>query len=120
MADPILGLPELLNGDPLGYIRQNNRNLVMARLAVDPRITANNLSAPPGSVVRGFAWILSATGTGLWAGQAANTIALALDANPTSVDGWFFYVPHEGLRVWVLTGSPTGHLVWNGSAWAAV
>lgn len=120
MADPVLNLPELLEADPLGYLRQNDRNLIMARLAFDCRIAANNLSAPPGSVSRGVAWILSAAGTGLWAGQAANTIALALSDNPVSAAGWYFWVPHEGTRVWVLAGSPTGHLVFNGTSYVAV
>jgi len=89
MADPILNLSELLEGDSKGYLRQNDRNLIVARLAVDPRIVANNLSTPPGSVARGEAWIISGTATGLWAGNAAKTVAIALVANPSSAAGWF-------------------------------
>lgn len=119
MADPILGLPELSDGNPLNVTDQNARNLFMARFGVDIRVAANNLSAPP-TAARGQAWIISGTATGLWAGHAALTIALALSDSPTSVSGWFFYTPHEGFRVWVLAGSPTGHLVFNGTSFVAV
>lgn len=120
MADPVLSLPELLEGDALGYLRQNDRNMIVARLAIDPRVTANNIATPPGSVTRSFMWILSGSGSGQWAGKAAGTIALALTDNPISAAGWFFYTPQAGMRVWVLAGSPTGHLVYNGSSWVAV
>lgn len=121
MADPILGLTELIEGDSLGYLSQNNRNLVVARLGIDCRIAANNIATPPGSVARGATWILSASGSGQWAGQAAGTIAIALSDNPTSAAGWFFYTPQAGHRAWLLAGTaPTGHIVFNGSAWVAV
>jgi len=121
MADPILNLSELLEGDSKGYLRQNDRNLIAARLAIDPRIVANNLSTPPGTVARGDAWIISGTATGNWAGNAANTVAIALAANPTSPSGWFFYIPHHGLRLWILAGSGTlGHVVFDGTNYVAV
>jgi hypothetical protein len=121
MADPILGLSELLEGDSKGYLRQNDRNLVMARLAADPRVVNNSLSAPPGSVARGDAFVIAGTATGHWAGQAANTVAIAMSANPSSPSGWFFYIPKHGLRLWILAGSGTlGHVVWNGTAFVAV
>lgn len=120
MADPILNLPDLLEGDPLGYLRQNQRNLVMARLAVDPRVVNNTATTPPIGVAQGQAWVLGGSGTGQWAGQAANTVAIALSSNPSSAQGWFFLAPFPGLRLWFLAGSPTGHVVWSGSAWVAV
>lgn len=120
MVDPILGLPELSEGNPLNVTDQNRLNLLLLRLALDPRIAANNLSAPPGSVVRGQAWIISGTATGLWAGHAALTVAVALSDNPTSASGWFFYTPPTGFRCWVIAGSPTGHLVFNGTSFVAV
>ena len=122
MADPVLSMPELLEGDPLGYLRQNNINMVLARLGVDPRITNNTLTTPPttpGSVGRSQAWILSGAGTGNWAGKAAGTIAIALSTDPVSAAGWYFYTPWTGMEVYLLAGSPTGWVQWNGTAWVA-
>lgn len=120
MTDIILGLPVLQGADSPDVLWQNQRNLIMARFAVDPRIADNSLSAPPGSSQQGHAYIIAGTASGDWAGQAANTVAVALSTDPTSRSGWFFYTPHEGFRVWVITGSPTGHLVFNGTTWVAV
>lgn len=119
MADPVLGLPDLLEGDSIGWLRQNRINMVLARLAVDPRIVNNTLTAPPGSVLPSQAWILSGAGTGQWAGKTAGTIALALSGNPASAAGWYFYPPWTGMEVYLLGGSPTGWVQWNGSAWVA-
>ncbi|MBL8756335.1 MAG: DUF2793 domain-containing protein [Planctomycetes bacterium] len=120
MADPVLGLAELLEGDALGYLRQNDRNLIVARLAIDCRIASNNLTAPP-SAARGNAYILGGAGTGLWSGKAAGTIALALSDNPTSASGWYFYTPQQGHRAWLMAGTaPTGHIVFDGTNWVAV
>lgn len=120
MADPVLNLRELSNGNPRGYLDQNERNLVMARLAFDPRVTDDLLTTPPGSVGRSQMWILSGAGSGQWAGRAANDIAISLVATPASASGWFFFTPVEGTRVWILAGTNTGHRVWNGSAWAVL
>jgi hypothetical protein len=120
MADPVLGMPELVPGDPNGAIRQNQINMVLARFGVQPTIAANNLTAPPGSVGKGQAWILAGAGSGQWAGRAIHTVAIALSDSPTSANGWLFYTPLAGFRVWVVAGSPTGHLVFNGTSWVAV
>lgn len=118
-ADPILGLRELTEGDSLGYLRQNDRNLVVSRLGVDKRTVSNSIATPPGSVTRGQAWILSGSGSGNWAGKAAGTVAIALSDNPLVPEGWFFYVPWTGFELYLLAGSPTGWVQWNGSAWVA-
>jgi hypothetical protein len=120
MADPILSMSELLEGDPTGHLRQNDRNLVMARLAVLPTVTSDALTTPPGSVARGEMFILGGAGTGDWAGRAVDTVAIALSADPSTSRGWFFLTPGTGLRVWILAGTDTGHRVWDGAAWAAV
>lgn len=119
MVDPILSLPEILEGDPLGYLRANNRALVEDAL-IRGSVAANNLSAPPGGASRGVMWILSGAGTGHWAGRAAGDIAIALVTDPASSAGWHFFTPTQGFRVRVLAGSPTGLLEFNGSAWVAI
>jgi len=119
MTDPILGLTELLEGDSKGYLRQNDRNLIVAALLMGT-VQSNALSAPPGTETRGQVYVVSGTASGLWTGQAANTVAIALADTPTSALGWFYLAPPTGMRLWVLAGSPTGHVVWNGSSFAAV
>lgn len=120
MADPILGLTELLEGDSLGYLRQNERNLIYARLGIDPRVTTDALTTPPGTVGRSQLWLLLGAGTGQWSGQVANTLCLALVANPTSAKGWFFFPAVAGTRIWGLAGTNTGHRVFDGTNWVAV
>lgn len=118
--DPILGLRELTEGDSLGYLRQNERDLIVARLSVDRRISTDAYTAPPGSVGRSQAWIIgTGGGTGHWAGQPAGTIAIARDNAPTSVAGWYFYAPWTGMEVYLMTGSISGWVQWNGTAWVA-
>lgn len=117
MADPVLNMRELLEGDPIGHLAQNDRNLVMARLGPLPTVQSAALTAPPGSESRGDMWILGGAGTGLWAGYSADTIAIALSAAPTTTKGWFFLAPTEGACVWILG---TGHRVFNGTSWVAV
>jgi hypothetical protein len=53
-----------------------------------------DLSAPPGSPAEGDCYIVGASPTGAWAGQA-NNIAAFQDA------AWAFYVPSEGWLAWV-------------------
>lgn len=120
MATPFLGLREIQEGDPVGHLTVNQTIAILEFFAVGAPITNDTLTAPPGSVGRSQAWILGGAGTSAWAGQAANTIAIALSDNPVSASGWFFFVPVAGTRVWILAGTLTGHRVWNGSAWAAV
>jgi hypothetical protein len=112
----ILGRPELIEGDADGYRKQNIANALTQRGIRDNRVVSASLSAPPGSVGKWQSWILAGSGTGLWSGQAANTIAIALSDNPSSAAGWFFYVPQAGLRMWVIG---TGEVLFNGSAWVA-
>lgn len=121
MADPILGLDELLPSDSNAYLRQNDRNLIAARLTVLPKAIANNVTYPSGTINRGDMWVVPASATSHWAGKAANTVAIALSLNPSSPGGWFFLTPDVGLRLWIAAGTgTTGHVVWNGSAYVAV
>ena len=121
-VDPILGLNTLTEGDSLGYLRQNDYNLINSFFAVKPEIIDDSLldSVAAGVVVRGAAYILSGVGTTLWAGYNAGDIAIALSATPASASGWFFLTPSRGTRVWITGGSALGHAVWNGTAWVAV
>lgn len=120
MVTPLLSLREIQEGDPLGHIAANTSIALLEFFALGAKIANDTLTTPPGTVTRSQAWILGGTGTGNWAGQAANTIAVALSDNPASPRGWYFCTPQLGTTVWIVAGSLTGHRVWNGSTWAAV
>lgn len=103
MADPIIGLNELVEGDTLGYLRQNDRNLIMARLMF-PRLAADTVSSPTTTyptASRGDLYLIgSATWTGtMWATASVGDIAIALSDDPADAQGWFFMTPINGMRL---------------------
>lgn len=116
----LYGLPDLQGTDSVDVVHQNTINLVLLWMAGGGLITSSALSAPPGSEVKGMAWIISGTATGHWAGHAANTIAIANSDLPSSAAGWVFLTPRTGQQVHVLAGASTGNLFWNGSSYAAL
>lgn len=133
MADPILGMRELVEGDPLGYLSQNDRNLVMARLMA-PRIAlgddANGVDDPavlttgqPAgiTVARGDLFIVSSTPTaaGVWDGQGG-AIAIAMSATPQAAGGYTFIVPQAGMRVQAYNGTTVTNYIYSGTAWVAI
>lgn len=108
---------EIGQGDSLGYLRQNDRNLIMARL-IAKEMEADNLSTPPASTYRGKGYIVASAGTGTWSGAAANDIAICLSDSPTSSSGWIFITPSRGMTAWILVGTNPGHRVFNGTDWS--
>lgn len=115
MADPILSMRELIEGDPLGYLSQNDRNLVMARL-VAPVLAegtdASGIAVPTVTVARGDLFVVG-TGTGVFASQDGN-LAIAMSATPTSASGYTFITPDAGMRIQSTAGT---NYIYNGSAW---
>ena len=114
MADPILSMRELVEGDPLGYLSQNDRNLVMARLAFPVLAEGANTSGiaePTVTVARGDMFLVG-TGTGVFASQNG-TIAIALSATPSSASGYVFITVSAGVRVQDTTGA---NHIYNGSS----
>lgn len=118
MADPILGMRELTEGDPLGYLSQNDRNLVTARLLI-PALKSGGttgLTTPAGSEVRGDLFIVaSSSATGSFAGKE-NHLAIAMSATPTSAGGFTFIALTAGIRV----QDGVNSYVYNGSSWTAI
>lgn len=102
MADPALGLQELLQGDPSAYIRQNNRNLVVARMLAPVLETASPQTSVP-SADRGDMFLVGSPSTTysgtVWDGAAVDDIAIALSDNPSSAEGWAIITPVKGMRV---------------------
>lgn len=75
-------------GDPL--------HVAMAKLDLGARsftILDKDLSAPPGSPAIGAGYIVAATPTGAWAGQAKSIAVFGLS-------GWLFIAPFEGMRAY--------------------
>ena len=68
-----------------------------------------DLATPPGSPADGARYIVAASPTGAWAGQAGK-IAAYQDG------GWAFYAPREGWLVWAADEDKL--YVYTGSAWA--
>jgi hypothetical protein len=78
---------------------------------VQPVVQQVGLNAPPGSPADGQCWLVGATQTGPWAGQA-NKLAQRIGG------AWVFYAPFVGLVVLdVVTLAQWGC---NGSAWTLV
>ncbi len=78
---------------------------------VQPVVQQVGLNTPPGPPTEGQCWIVGASPSGVWAGQA-NRLAQRIGG------AWAFYAPFLGLVVFdVATLAQWG---WNGSAWAAV
>lgn len=114
MADPILDMRELVEGDPLGYLSQNDRNLVMARLLFPVLKVGANTSGeaePTGTVARGDLFLVG-TGTGLFAGQDGK-LAIAKSATPISASGYVFITVTAGVRIQDTSGADH---IYNGSS----
>lgn len=73
------------------------------------KVLSEGDNTPPGSPVDFDAYILGASPTGAWSGQA-NKIAIYLS-------GWKFLSPKEGMRLRV--NDVDLHMEYNGSAWSA-
>lgn len=68
-----------------------------------------DLSTPPGSPATGDVYIVAASPTGAWSGQAGNIAYFA--------QAWQFIVPRQGMLLWVNDESLI--YVYNGTSWAA-
>lgn len=78
---------------------------------VQPVVQQIGLNAPPGSPADGQCWIVGASPTGAWAGQA-NRLSQRIGGV------WVFHAPFVGLVVFdAATRAQWG---WNGSAWTLV
>jgi len=119
MADP-LGLEPLIMGDASAYIRQNERNLVLSRLAA-PLLKDSGISStyPAPGIESGDMYIIgSAAITGNWSTASENDIAIALADDPVGgVNyGWSIITPVKGM----IAHNGTAPLMWDGTAWTAL
>ncbi|MBT9289115.1 DUF2793 domain-containing protein [Prosthecodimorpha staleyi] len=102
-----LGLPLIEAGQAQKHVTHNEALAALDRL-VQALVIDRDLAAPPASPAEGAGYIVAASPTGAWTGQAGR-IATWVDG------GWTFTVPAAGLRVWLADEARL--LVWTGSAW---
>jgi Protein of unknown function (DUF2793) len=76
----------------------HNEALAMADILVHPVVQSVGPATIPAAPVPGQSWIVGASPTGAWAGQAGKIV------NWTS-GGWRFVAPIEGMRVWSINDS---------------
>ncbi|MFN3351463.1 DUF2793 domain-containing protein [Pseudorhodoplanes sp.] len=107
MPTPRFGLPYIAQGQAQKEVTHNDA-LVRLDALVDLYILDRDLAAPPGSPADGDAYLVAASPTGAWAGQAGN-IAYVIDG------GWRFFVPVKGLVAYV-ADEPT-IIVFTTSGW---
>ena len=107
MPTPRLALPYIVQGQAQKEVTHNDA-LVRLDALVDLYILDRDLAAPPGSPSDGDAYVVAASPTGAWTGQAGN-IAYCIDG------AWRFYVPVKGLIAYIADEQKM--LVFTASGW---
>lgn len=108
MADtPNLNLPYMLAAQAQKHVTHNEA-LRMLDAVVQLSVLDRHLATPPGSPADGDRYIVAASPTGAWSGQAAK-IAAFQDA------AWAFYAPDEGWLTWIADENVVA--VFDGAAW---
>jgi hypothetical protein len=107
-ATPNLNLPFIMAAQAQKHVTHNEALRALDAI-VQLVVADKDLSTPPGSPTDGACYIVAASPTDAWSGQAGNIAAWQDGA-------WAFYAPREGWLAWV--ADETTLYVWNGSAWA--
>lgn len=109
MSDsPNLGLPFLAAGQAQKHVTLNAALSVLDAL-VQLAVTSAALTAPPGSPAEGDRYIVAASPTGDWTGQAKAVAVFQGGA-------WEFHAPDEGWLAWNRAANKL--LVYDGADWA--
>lgn len=105
---PAVTLPNL--GTVAGWVDEEdgwgdsyNKNFRIVDALLQGRVIDKDLSAPPGSPTANTVYIVGASPSGAWAGQA-DKLAIYQVGDVTTPDvtaGWFFVTPKSGWRVFV-------------------
>ncbi len=107
---PNLILPYILAAQSQKHVTHNEAIRALDAL-VQIAALDRNLSAPPPTPAEGDRYIVAASPTGAWTGQA-NKIAAFQDA------AWLFYAPKEGWIAWVADENIA--VVFDGADWTAL
>jgi Protein of unknown function (DUF2793) len=106
-ASSNLNLPFIAAAQAQKHVTHNEA-LRALDAVVQLMVLDKDLATPPGSPSEGARYVVAASPTGAWAGQA-DKIAAYQDG------AWAFYVPLEGWLAWIADEDEL--YVWNGSAW---
>lgn len=84
---------------------------------VMPNVISMALSTPPVSPTFGQSYVVAASPSGAWAGQANSITAWAIDPQDGTVTSgaWEFYTPQVGWQIF--DQNTNAFWQWNGSAW---
>jgi hypothetical protein len=102
-----LNLPYIAAAQAQKHVTHNEAVRALDAI-VQLMVLDKDLSAPPGSPADGARYVVAASPSGAWAGQAGRIAAYQDGA-------WVFYAPREGWLAWV--GDEDTLYVWTGSAW---
>lgn len=106
---PNLTLPYLMAAQAQKHVTHNEA-IRMLDAVVQLSVKDRNLAAPPGSPADGHRYIVAASPSGAWAGQALKIAAWQ--------DGvWEFFTPREGWLAWI--EDEDTFVAWDGAAWIA-
>jgi lysophospholipase L1-like esterase len=108
-STPNLQLPYLMAAQAQKHVTHNDALRALDAL-VQLAVLDKDLTAPPGSPADGSRYIVAASPSGAWTGQAAKIAAWQDGA-------WAFYVPREGWRAWVADEDTT--YAYTGAAWVS-
>jgi Protein of unknown function (DUF2793) len=90
---PLLALPYLASAQAQKHVTHNEA-LSMIDGLLHLSVISRSLSTPPGVIVDGDRYLIAASPTGDWAGQAG-LVALRMEG------AWRFLAPRKGWRLWV-------------------
>lgn len=108
MTTPLLAIAELASSQAQKEVTANEAFRVLEAFT-NPRFLDRDLATPPGSPAESDMYLVAASPTGAWSGQAAK-IALYLGG------AWRFFTPYEGLFAWV--NDEDKLIRYAGGAWA--
>lgn len=100
----------LLNAGQAQKELHHNEALAILDVLTHASVEDHGIDTPPATPAVGQCWILGASPSGVWAGQAGTLAAW-------TSGGWRFIPPHIGMRVW---DAGNGYwLHYDGSGWVA-
>lgn len=109
MASPRLGYGELTEGQDVPEVTVNEMTRYLEQGAGHFIIEDRDLATPPGSPAQGACYLVAASPTGAWSGNAGK-LAFYMGT------AWEFITVLEGFTAWIKDENLL--LAYNGSAWA--